>query len=147
MDIPEPRLDGFAFQHSPYLLGVVAPDGTLKVVNAAWGKALGYAVGEFVGHKLFKFVDDGDHAAVLKLANPRLAASGEPPLELALRCSDGSYKAFAWERRQIPGEERVLISGQDITEKKKIEVTDSLKMYELYEAARKLNAPAGGEKE
>ena len=146
MEIPEPRLDDFAFQHSPYLLGVMAPDGTLKVVNAAWEKSLGYAAGEFVGHKLFRFVDDGDHPAVLKLANPRLAAGDEPPLELALRCSDGSYKAFVWERRRIPGEERVLISGRDITEKKKIEVTDSLKMYELYAAARKLNAPAGDEK-
>src|SRR5258708_33829867 len=100
MEIPEPRLDGFAFQHSPYLLGVVTPDGTLKVVNPAWEKTLGYAAGEFVGHKLFRFVDDGDHPIVLKLANPRLAAEGEPPLELALRCSDGTYQAFVWERRK-----------------------------------------------
>jgi hypothetical protein len=42
-----------------------------------------------------------------------------------------------WERRNIPGEQRVLISGQDITEKKKIEVTDSLKLYELYAASQK----------
>lgn len=147
MEIPEPRKDGFAFQESPYLLGVMTPDGTLKVVNAAWEKSLGYAAGEFVGHKLFRFVDDNDHTAVLKLANPRLAAGGEPPIELALRCSDGRYKAFVWERRQIPGEARVLISGRDITEKKKIEVTDSLKMYELYEAARKLNSPPGGGEE
>lgn len=137
MEIPEPRQDGFAFQQSPFLLGVLTPDGTLKVVNAAWEKALGYPASDFVGHKLFKFVDDGDHPAALKLANPRLAAAGEPPIELPLRCSDGSYKAFVWERRNIPGEQRVLISGQDITEKKKIEVTDSLKLYELYAASQK----------
>jgi PAS domain S-box-containing protein len=143
MDEPERRLNNAAFQQSPQLLGVVAFDGTLKVVNAAWEKALGYPLDALVGRKFATLADDGDRPTALRLVNPRLAASDRAPIELPLKCSDGTYRAFVWERRAVAAEQTMFISGRDITEKKKIEITDSLNLYSLYARERKPVPPAG----
>jgi PAS domain S-box-containing protein len=143
MDEPERRLNNAAFHQSPQLLGVVTFDGTLKLVNAAWEKALGFALDALVGRKLAALADANDRATVLRLINPRLAASDAAPMELSLKCSNGTYKAFVWERRHVAAEQTIFISGKDITEKKKIEITDSLKLYSLYAQERKPDQPSG----
>lgn len=143
MDRRERRQNGPGFNQSPHLLGVVDFGGTLKVVNASWERALGYPASEMVGRPLARFVDDGDRAIVLKLTNPRLLESDRAPIELALRCKDGSFRAFLWERRRVAAEPSMFITGKDITEQKKMEVTDSLRLYDLYAQARKNNAAGG----
>jgi PAS domain S-box-containing protein len=134
---PDRRQSSQAFHQSPFLLGVVDFGGTLKVVNASWERVLGYPANEMVGRPLAKFVDGGDRAVVLKLLNPRILESDPAPIELAIRCKNGSYRAFLWERRRVAAEPSMFITGKDITEKKRIEVTDSLRLYDLYAQARK----------
>jgi two-component system NtrC family sensor kinase len=143
MDEPERRLNNLAFHQSPQLLGVVTFDGTLKILNASWEKALGYPLDALVGRKLATLADPNDRATVLRLINPRLAASDPAPIELSFKCSNGTYKAFVWERRPVVAEQTMFISGRDITEKKKIEVTANLKLYALYVQERKPNPIAG----
>ena len=143
MDEPERRRNNLAFHQSPQLLGVVTFDGTLKVVNAAWEKSLGYPLDALVGRKLATLADNNDRATVLRLINPRLAASDPAPIELSFKCSNGTYKAFVWERRPVAAEQTMFISGRDITEKKKIEVTDSLKLYSSSVQERRPNPAAG----
>jgi PAS domain S-box-containing protein len=142
MDEPDRRINSTAFHQSPQLLGVVAFDGTLKVVNAAWEKTLGYPLDALVGRKLATLADADDRATVLRLINPRLAASDPTPIELSFKCSDGTYKAFVWERRPVAAEQTIFISGRDITEKKKIEITDSLKLYSSHVQERRPNLSA-----
>ena len=137
MDEPDRRLNNAAFHQSPLLLGVIAFDGTLKTLNPAWEKTLGFPLASLVGRKLATLADDGDRALVLRLVNPRLAAGAQAPLELAFKCSDGTYRAFVWERQVNAAEQTIFISGRDITEKKKIEITDSLKLYSLHSQERK----------
>jgi hypothetical protein len=79
-------------------------------------------------------VDDVDRATVRKLINAR----ADGLIELALRCKDGSYRAFEWEGRRVAGEPTIFITGKDVTDRRKLEVTQSLRMYELYaEQARR----------
>jgi PAS domain S-box-containing protein len=133
-----------SFHESADLLGVVTSEGVLKVVNAAWEKALGFRQDELVGRPFFKLVDDNDRATALKLTNPRLAIAGSPVIELALRCKDLSYRSFLWNRRYIAAEQTVFLTGRDITEQKKMETTQNLRLYELYAARdKKLRGPSG----
>ncbi|MEO8717084.1 MAG: PAS domain S-box protein [Burkholderiales bacterium] len=144
METTDRRMDAATFNSSPHLMAVVASDSMLKVVNAAWEKLLGYRSDEIVGRKLLRLVDDTDRATVLKLINSRMDA-GARPIELNLRCKDGTYRAFEWEARRVAGEQTMFITGKDVTDKRKLEVTQNLKVYELYaEAARqrKLNEPS-----
>lgn len=136
------RKNNDAFQHSPLLLAVVALDSTLRVVNEAWSRGLGYRSEELVGQHLFKLVDSQDRAMVLRLINPRLIGRDPGPFELSLRCKDRSYRAFEWERRRMAGDDTVFISGKDITEKKKIETTGSLQRHELEAQERKMKGPS-----
>ena len=132
-----------SFNESPDLLAVVTADGVLKIVNAAWGRALGYRLDELIGRPFFKVVDDHDRVTALKLVNPRLATPGSPVVELALRCKDLSYRSFLWNRRYIVAEQAVFISGRDITERKKMETTQNLRLYDVYAQARKIKEPSG----
>jgi PAS domain S-box-containing protein len=116
----------------------------LKVVNAAWEKTLGYRPDELIGRPFFKLVDDSDRVTALQLLNPRLATAGSPALELALRCKDLSYRSFLWNRRYVVAEQAVFISGRDITERKKMETTQNLRLYDQYAQGRKTKEPAGG---
>jgi len=138
MEVTDRRLNSRAFDESPHLMAVVAFDGVLKVVNAAWERALGYRADELVGRALVRLVDDTDRATALRLINPRAAAGDPGPLELALRCKDGTYRDFEWERRRVAAEQSIFIVGKDVTDRKKLEVTDKLKMYELYAQAAKM---------
>jgi two-component system, NtrC family, sensor kinase len=131
MDQPELTPNSPAFHQSPNLLGVVTFDGTLKIINVAWEKVLGYPLNVLIGRKLSALADDGDRATVLRLVNPRLAAGEHVLIELSFKCSNGVYRAFVWERRPVATEQTMFIAGRDITEKKKIETTNSLKLYDL----------------
>jgi PAS domain S-box-containing protein len=126
------------FQDSPDLLAVVTAEGVLKVVNAAWERTLGYRVDELVGRPFFRLVDDNDRVTAHQIVNPKLATPGSPALELALRCKDLSYRSFLWNRRYIVAEQAVFITGRDITERKKMETTQNLRLYQSYADARKI---------
>lgn len=133
-----------SFHESPDLLAVITSEGVLKVVNFAWVKALGYSQEELVGRPFFKLVDDHDRVTALKLINPRLAAPGSPTLELALRCKDLLYRSFLWNRRYIAAEQTIFLTGRDITERKKMETTQNLRLYELYAQDKKNRGSSGG---
>jgi len=135
MDIPDRRVAHPEFDDSPNLMAVVTFDGVLQVVNAAWVKTLGYRADELVGRNLLRLVDDDDRATARKLLSPKPERSGK--IDLSLRCKDGSYRGFEWERRRVPSEEANFIVGKDVTERRQLEVSQCLRMYELFAAARK----------
>jgi PAS domain-containing protein len=108
MDIPEPRPDGPAFNDSPHLMAVIAPDGVLKVVNAAWERILGYRAAELIGRNLLRLVDDPDRAMARRLLN----SSSDDAVGLAFRC-------------------------KDVTDQRRLEVTQSLRLYDLHAEAAK----------
>lgn len=123
------RKEDLPADDSTSLQGVLTSDLTLKSINAAWERSLGYSREMLLAKSLLRFVDQNEHAAALTLVNLRLAAAGNRPIEFSLRCRDGSYKCFAWERRPAREEEGTYITGRDITERKKLETTANLQKY------------------
>ena len=141
MEVFDRRTRSDTFQDSPHLLAVVALDGTFKVVNETWSRALGYRPEDLIGHHLSSLVDDQDRAKVLKLINPRLVESEPGPFDLTLKCKDRSYRAFEWERRRVAAEDAMFIAGKDVTDKKRLEITGNLQQYELEAQARESRLP------
>jgi PAS domain S-box-containing protein len=117
------------FDQSPDLLGVVALDFKLKVINPAWQRALGYERQEMLGRPLSAFVASDEQIPVHRLLNPNRPAGPNEVIEFSLRCKDGSYRCFAWTQRSVPDEQVVFIVGKDITERKKMETTQNLQSY------------------
>jgi len=122
------RREDWVIEESPLLLGIIAPDLRLKNLNGTWEKLLGYPRAMLLGKPLTRLVDQGEQAQMLMLVNARLVAEAGP-LEFSLRCNDGSYRCFEWERRPARGEEGMFITGRDITERKKMETTSNLQKY------------------
>lgn len=116
-------------QESPLLLGIVTAELKLKIVNSSWERALGYRREMLLEKSLIRLVDQNEHAKVLTLVNARLAAVESRPIEFSLRCRDGSYKCFAWERRPARDSEGTFIAGRDITARKVMETTANLQTY------------------
>ena len=122
------RREDWVIAESPLLLGIVALDLRLKNLNRTWEKVLGYPRAMLLGKPLTRLIDQGEQAQALMIVNTRLVVEGRR-IEFSLRCSDGSYRCFEWERRPARGEEGMFITGRDITERKKMETTANLQKY------------------
>ena len=123
------RREDWITADSPLLMGVVTVDLKLKIINRTWERILGYPRITLLDKPLTRLVDQNEHAAALTLVNTRLATAEDRTIEFSLRCQDGSYRCFAWERRPAQGDEGVFITGHDITERKKMETTANLQRY------------------
>ena len=122
------RREDWVIEESPFLLGIVAPDLRLKNLNRTWEKLLGYSRTMLLGKPLTRLIDPGEQAHALMLVNTRLVAQAKR-IEFSLRCNDGSYRCFEWERRPARGEEGMFVTGRDVTERKKMETTANLQAY------------------
>ncbi|HYC70061.1 MAG TPA: PAS domain S-box protein [Opitutaceae bacterium] len=114
------QLDSF-FNRSLDMHCVAGFDGYLKRVNPAWTRILGYSAEELLSRPLIEFVDPDDRAAFLEhLA--RLGA-GEDLTAAEVRCvaQDGSTRWTLWGATSLPGQQRVLATIRDISERKRTE--------------------------
>jgi PAS domain S-box-containing protein len=123
------RKEDWTTSETPLLLGVVTLELRLMNLNRSWETLLGYPRSVLAGKPLTRIIDQGEQAVALTLLNTRPASAESKPIEFSLRCYDGSYRCFEWERRPARGEEGVFISGRDITERKKMETTANLQKY------------------
>jgi len=123
------KKEDWVTEDSPLLRGLVTPDLKLKNFNLTWERVLGYSREMLLGKSLIRFIDPNEHAAALKLVNERLAAVEGKAIEFSLRCKDGSFRCFAWERQPALEEEGMFIAGRDLTERKKMETTANLQKY------------------
>jgi PAS domain S-box-containing protein len=119
------RREDWVIEVSPHLLGVVGPDLRMHNLNRTWEVLLGYPRTLLLGKQLTRIIDPGEQAAALVLVNPRDTRR----IEFSLRCSDGTYRCFEWERRPAREGEGAFIRGLDITERKKMETTANLQRY------------------
>lgn len=121
------RREDWVIAESPLMLGIVTPDMKLQNLNRTWEKLLGYPRASLIGKPLTRLIDPGEQASALVLVNTR--SDDAKPVEFSLKCSDGSYRCFEWERRPAREGEGAFISGRDITERKKMETTANLQKY------------------
>jgi PAS domain S-box-containing protein len=125
---------------SPALLAIIASDFKLKILNAAWEKALGFRREQLVDRSLREFVDSNEHPAVIRLLNPRSTAIKFEPLEFSLRCKDGTYRCFEWQRRPVPTDEAMFVVGSDITKRRQREVTSNIQLYAQLRGTREASS-------
>jgi len=122
------RREDWVIEDSPLLLGVVSLDLRLQNLNRTWERLLGFPRTLLLGKPLTRLIDPGEQAAALSLVNARTGAEAKR-IEFSLRCSDGTYKCFEWDRRPAREGEGTFIRGHDITERKKMETTANLQRY------------------
>jgi PAS domain S-box-containing protein len=124
----------------PVLLTVVDEDGRIGEPgpNPAFEQILGWRPEEVVGHNLLELIHEPDeYLALMAIAS---AANGVPAAERESqwRCNDGSTRAIAWTARQIlglDGRTSVLVSGVDVTERKRQEKEVRASRQRIVEAA------------
>ncbi len=122
------RREDWVIEESPFLLGIVALDLRLKNLTLTWETVLGSPLARLLGKPLTRPIRPGRQAPPhFPFPPPHHAAAR--PIEFSLRCSDGSYRCFEWDRRPARGEEGMFITGRDITERKKMETTANLQKY------------------
>lgn len=100
---------------SPTLLGIAGFDGTLKFLNPAWEKILGYPAQELLDRPLRELMQQHGQAAAL--VERLLAGNSVDPMEFALRCQDGTCRWFLWHRRFDSEYQAIFIAGYDITKR------------------------------
>ncbi len=93
------RREDWVINETPLLLGVVTFELRLMNLNRSWETILGYPRAMLAGKPLTRLIDQGEHALALTLLNTRPAAAESKPIEFSLRCYDGTYRCFEWERR------------------------------------------------
>ena len=125
-----------ALETIPSIAVVLERDGTIRDrdidnprvgANRAFRQALGWRDHELVGTRFTDLVvedDDGRAAAAIAAA---AAGGASEEVESELRCADGSVRAFLWTAVPVAdvtgrSESLVLLSGIEVTERRRLEV-------------------------
>jgi PAS domain S-box-containing protein len=114
-------------QTAPVLLAVVDGDATIAPngVNRAFERALGWRSEESGGRSFLELIDEDEefHTRIAIGSAANGVPSGER--ESRWRCADGSHRTVSWSAhpiRSMTGAPLVLVSGNDVTERKLREV-------------------------
>jgi PAS domain-containing protein len=89
---------GETYAWSQLLLARATFDGTLELLTAAWERVLGYRPEEFKGKTLWQLMGSNESAGTGAVA-AILDEHNMDPINLTVRCRDGSAKRFRLHRR------------------------------------------------
>ena len=124
-----------ALETIPSIAVVIDRDGTIRDrdvdnprvgANRAFRQALGWRDHELVGTSFLDLVLDDDGTAAAAIATAGVGGASEE-VESELRCADGSVRAFLWTAVPVADvtgrtESLVLVSGIEVTERRRLEV-------------------------
>lgn len=98
------------------LLAEMGVDGSLRAINPAWTRLLGYGEAALLARPLVEFLHPEDHAPMARVL--RQLADGQPTqrFELRLRGQDGTYRWVAW--TAVAEGEVFYAVGRDISAEK-----------------------------
>ena len=126
--------DNFLFETNLAFSVVIMSDGKIENANKAFLRKLNYFKGEIVGQPLINFIVEDQRKYFL--AQFERCFKGEHPseLEVGIYAKDGSVKTILFSSTQLLFQEErnphsILVSGVDITVRKKVE-EELKKMYE-----------------
>ncbi len=108
------------WRNSRDLQVVLSADGVFRAVNPAWGRLLGYAPGDVIGHHFSEFIWSDDYELTSLALNEQANATGLQDFENRYRHRDGSLRWISW--HSAVERDLVYAYGRDITAQKAQEV-------------------------
>ena len=124
------------FESMPSIMVVLARDGTIRDrdvedpsigANAAFRKAIRWPDAEIVGHPFLGLVVEDDDGRAARAIATAAAGRASESVESELRSADGSSREFTWSAVPVGDvtgrtDGLVLVSGLEITERKRLEL-------------------------
>jgi PAS domain S-box-containing protein len=125
-----------ALESIPSIAIVLDRDGTIRDrdvdnprvgANRAFRQALGWRDHELVGTRFQDLIAEDDNTPAVEAIATAAAGSSSEEVESELRCADGSVRAFLWSAVPVADvtgrtDSLVLVSGIDVTERRRLEV-------------------------
>ncbi len=108
------------FELSQDLFAAIGSDGSLKVINPAWTRILGYDSATLPGTRLLELVHPQDRPANAAAIAAMLRGDPADRFEGRMRCTDGSWRWLAW--TAVGDGETVYAVGRDVTREKEAAV-------------------------
>jgi PAS domain S-box-containing protein len=105
------------------LIGVIAPDGTLRYVSPSHLPVLGYRPEDLLGRNVFELVAADDLVAMSGRFGG-LGGIGDTPLEFRFRHADGSWRVLESRINDLSGDPDVggiVANSRDVTDRKRAE--------------------------
>lgn len=110
------------FKLSLDMLGVIDFDGTVRQINPAIERVLGFKPSDVIGTHFFDYVHKEDIGPTLKIVTDKLL-NGEPItyFENRFRTRSGDFKWLSWTANPNVGEHQHYIVAHDVTRRKEFE--------------------------
>lgn len=96
-------------------------DGTLKKINNAWTKVLGWSREELLSKPWLSFVHPDDYESTIKAGEKLMSGESVIGFENRYICKDGTYRWLAWNSFPVPEERLMYGVVRDITGRKMLE--------------------------
>ena len=109
------------FDHALDLVCVASLDGSVKSVNPAFERALGYTARELMAGPYLDLIHPDDRAKATIEIEKLARRTPLTNLEVRVRAKDGSYRWLEWAAFPLAREGLVFKVGRDITEQKEVE--------------------------
>ncbi|RYB07696.1 PAS domain S-box protein [Lichenibacterium ramalinae] len=116
------------------LMGTAGLDGTLKEVNPAWGRSLGWDRATLLSRPFLDIIDPADHAETLRVMARLRAGESVTGFLDRIRTREGEYRMLMW--NAVPAGEDFFIVGRDVTEQHQAE--EALRQSQKMEAVGQL---------
>ncbi|MBA4192899.1 MAG: hypothetical protein C0467_33490, partial [Planctomycetaceae bacterium] len=115
------------FTDSLNLLMVAGFDGRFLRVNPIWESTLGYPPAELVGQHFMPLVHPDDREATAAEVAKVAAGNASRAFEIRVLHRDGTYRWIVWNGTPFQEGKTFYTSGQDVTERKRVE--EELRLY------------------
>jgi PAS domain S-box-containing protein len=106
------------FNASMDMLCVAGFDGSLKQINPAWTKTLGWTEEELMSLPRVDFVHPDDREATAQAGEKLVTGQNVIAFENRYRCKDGSYRWLSWNSIPILDREEKVSVARDVTEQR-----------------------------
>lgn len=106
---------------SPDIIATIASDGTIRTVNPAAEKILGYETAELVGTNYLDLIHPADRNLGAGLAATLRGEKREIRFEVRCRRKDGGVVWIDWSATPAPEEAAAYCMGRDVTRRKSVE--------------------------
>ena len=134
-------------EHSEDILTIRDADGRIRYTNPSFHRVMGYKQEEMIGETGFDLIHPEDRATVLTALDEFVKAPGaRDSIQYRARHANGSWvslEVVAYNLLDHPVVQGVLISGRDISNRKRDEAVKDQLIWELQQTLERLNALSG----